>query len=263
MGVRISEIQANRFLFEFPHELEARRVLDEGPWSFENHALLCKSLGPGMVPTDVTLDTIEMWVQAHNIPYGYTSEAVMEQIGNYLGSFVKTDSRNFGGIWHPFYRIRVKLEVKKPLKRRMKFSMRDKAWVWVKFQYERLHSFCYCCGIMGHTDRFCAKALASQIPHEQYKYGPELRAVGRRKSSTGLNWLLADDEDSKKVTQEEDGLLVDPKVGEKLGGIVATPKRRRGDAGLHENESSTDIPMKDISKNGLPAGSGFQTRPKQ
>lgn len=56
-------------------------------------------------------------------------------------------------IWNEFMRIKVKLDVTKPLARRKRKNFGDEEAVWVQFAYERLSKFCYCCGIIGHCHR--------------------------------------------------------------------------------------------------------------
>ncbi|VFQ90108.1 unnamed protein product [Cuscuta campestris] len=139
------------------------------------------------------LDSVDMWVQLHDLPFGYTSGAVLEQIGNFIGTFIKFDERQISGVWKAFYRIRVSISVAKPLKRRMKLIKRDNTWCWVNFKYERLHMFCFYCGLLGHSDKFCLAARESELNIDQYPYGSWLRAgVRRGPRAVGERWLVQD-----------------------------------------------------------------------
>ncbi|XP_019160882.1 PREDICTED: uncharacterized protein LOC109157430 [Ipomoea nil] len=170
-GMRVTELHNRLFLFAFYHETDMVQVLEKGPWSFENHTLVCRRVCDGFLPREVKLDTVDMWIQVYDLPMGYTSNAVLEQVGNFVGSFIRCDDRRVGGPWKTFYRVRVSVPVDKPLKRRMKLLRRDKSWGWVNLKYERLHNFCFCCGLLGHLDSFCAKARVSNIKPEFYPYG--------------------------------------------------------------------------------------------
>ncbi|XP_031116377.1 uncharacterized protein LOC116020030 [Ipomoea triloba] len=68
-------------------------VLHEGPWSFENASLVCRQVCAGLLPGSIVLDSLDMWVQLHDVPMGYTSGVILEQIDNYLGSFIQLDDR--------------------------------------------------------------------------------------------------------------------------------------------------------------------------
>lgn len=87
-GVQISEVQPNLFMFVFFHKSDMQYVLEEGPWSFDNNTLICKQVCDGALPVDVVLDSVDMWVQIHDLPLGYTLDMVLEQVGNFLGTFI-------------------------------------------------------------------------------------------------------------------------------------------------------------------------------
>ncbi|XP_019163090.1 PREDICTED: uncharacterized protein LOC109159433 [Ipomoea nil] len=170
---------------------DLQRVIDERPWSFDNHTLVCRPVEDGMLPNDVVLDTVDMWVQVYGLPMGYTSMIIQEQVGNFLGGFLKGDERFDDRPWKAFYRIRVSIPVAKPLRRRMKFAKRDKSWCWVTFKYERLHTFCFFCGLLGHSYKFCLQARNSTLALDQYLYGVEMKAgLPRGPRPVGSSWLV-------------------------------------------------------------------------
>lgn len=50
---------------------------------------------------------------------------------------------------------------------------------WCPMSYEYLLDFCYCCGIIGHTDRFCHRKLGKE---EALPFGRELRFIPPKRS---------------------------------------------------------------------------------
>lgn len=70
----------------------------------------------------VPLNEVNIWVQVHDIPKGLISENILKSIGTFIGMYVKSDPANFDGTWKAFVRIRVTLNIQKPLKRRMKIK---------------------------------------------------------------------------------------------------------------------------------------------
>jgi 14-3-3 protein epsilon len=52
-------------------------------------------------------------------------------------------------------RIRVKIDVRLPLKKDTKVMNKEGQWCDVKFKYEKLGIFCFVCGIMGHAENKC------------------------------------------------------------------------------------------------------------
>ncbi|XP_019195633.1 PREDICTED: uncharacterized protein LOC109189296 [Ipomoea nil] len=190
-GMQVTEIQPGLFMFIFYDETDMQRVLDEGPWSFDNSTLVCKQVESGTRPAAVKLNSVDMWVQLYDLPLGYTSEAVLEQAANFIGSFVKVDDRYPGAPWKTFHRVRVSIPVDKPLKQRMKLIKRDKTSCWVNFQYERLHNFCFHCGLLGHAYKFCKLARKSGLTADKFPYTADLKAGGgsRGPRQVGDPWL--------------------------------------------------------------------------
>ena len=80
-----------------------------------------------------------------------------KELGNSLGKFIESDKR-FGQVDQAkFMRIRVNLPLEKPLRRRGKISNMEEGKFWITFKYERLPTFCFLCGKMGHDDKHCPK----------------------------------------------------------------------------------------------------------
>lgn len=154
-GMQVTEIAGNLFIFQFYHEVDLKRVLDDGPWAFEHCLLVLKKLEPRVSPFDVSLKEAKFWVQAHNLPTGFFTERVAQAMGNTLEKFIWADKKNFEGLWKSFLRIRVMLDITKPLRRKMKIMKEGCECFWVEFRYERLLGFCFLCGIVGHNERFC------------------------------------------------------------------------------------------------------------
>lgn len=126
----------------------------------------------------------------HGLPAGLRSEAVLNAVGGFIGRVVLMDERNFDGSMRIFFRIRIELEVTKPLKKGMRIKKDDGEWVRVEFKYERLPTFCFICGVLGHGDRFCHKRGHGVHAVTEKQYGPELRAGGRRNAPMrGQTWV--------------------------------------------------------------------------
>lgn len=154
---------------------------------------MLRRLKDGDQPENVVLNHVNYWIQVHDVPCGFMTEWIAEQIGNSLGTFVQNDPNNFGGNWKSYMRIREAIDVNRPLKTRLKLRKIGGEWVWVVFKYERLYTFCYYCGKVGHSEKFCVKAIESDAPLNEYVYGPWLRVPARRfASSVGDRWLIKD-----------------------------------------------------------------------
>lgn len=189
-GVCIKDLSPTLFLFQFFHEVDLKRVIDSGPWTFDQHILILKRLGENEQPHRVHLFHTLFWVQVYNLPIGFLSEKVLTNIGNYIGEFQASDPNNFMGVWRNYMRLRVSIDVRKPLKRRLRLKKEGGEWFWVEFKYERLNTFCFICGLLGHTKKLCPK-LYDRVDAELVRpYGPEMKAPTRRNAmSVGERWL--------------------------------------------------------------------------
>ena len=75
-GVCIKNLSPTLFLFQFFHEIDVRRVLDSGPWTFDQHILLVHRLGAEEQPQNVPLFHTNFWIQVYNMPLGFQSERI-------------------------------------------------------------------------------------------------------------------------------------------------------------------------------------------
>lgn len=179
MGMNVKELQPKLYLFRFFHEGDMARIMDDGPWSYEQSLLLLRRLSPEEDPETVNITHTEFWVQIHGLPNGFKSDSVLQAIGNFIGILVKTDDRNFDGSLRVFFRIRVSIDVSKPLKKGMRLRKDSGEWSAIQFRYERLPTFCFVCGLIGHGEKFCSKALLESCNQIEKPFGPSLRASGR------------------------------------------------------------------------------------
>ncbi|XP_019155810.1 PREDICTED: uncharacterized protein LOC109152623 [Ipomoea nil] len=132
-GLVVTELAPNLFILQLFHEVDMNRILEDGPWLFEHSLLVLARLQPNVPPHDVPLDK------------------VVATIGNFVGTFIQSDKNNFYGSWKSFLRIRVTLDITKPLTAKMRIKRKDVDWSWISFRYERLPHFCFICRMIGHT----------------------------------------------------------------------------------------------------------------
>lgn len=195
------ELTNNTYLFQFFHEIDVQRVLDNGPWSFEQSLLVLAKVQPDTPPLAMALDTTDFWVQVHDLPLGFFSEKAVRAIGNFIGEFLSIDEDTNNGWWKSFVRIRVRIKILKPLTSKMRIRRNGGDWSWISFKYERLPHFCFTCGLIGHTENYCSKPFEDFNPAEEKQFGPWLRAPSRRPSPvTGNRWVVLDDSNHNTTT---------------------------------------------------------------
>uniref|UniRef100_A0A803QRP6 Reverse transcriptase domain-containing protein n=1 Tax=Cannabis sativa TaxID=3483 RepID=A0A803QRP6_CANSA len=199
-GVYIKELDTNRYLFQFYHEIDVQTVIDGSPWTFNRMPLVFHRLKRGEDPRMVPLHKIDMWVQLHDLKYGFMSEWVVKHAGNYVGTFIKSDAKNFIGIWRDYLHVRITIDINKPLKRRMKLIKQDGTWIWTTFKYEFVPTFCFICGLIGHSDRFCPRRFEPHFDPTVKPYGEWMKAITKKKNYLiGAQWLRSNNEEEGGV----------------------------------------------------------------
>lgn len=74
---------------------------------------------------------------------GYFSEKTGQQLGDFIGNFLEYDTSNKSSMWRNFVRIRVALNVTKPLKCCKKIKKPDGSSFMACFKYEKLNLLCF------------------------------------------------------------------------------------------------------------------------
>ncbi|KAL5774833.1 hypothetical protein ACOSP7_012390 [Xanthoceras sorbifolium] len=143
-----------------------KRVLEGGSWSFDKNLLVLKEAVGIRRVADVNFTLAHFWVQIYNLPLASMNKKMGEFLGGLIGEFL---------------RVRVLIDVLKPLKRGLRFMFGDNGEECsVLLRYERLPNFCYFCGKMGHLLRECRDNEKEVVEGAALKYGVWLRAPSGR-----------------------------------------------------------------------------------
>ncbi|XVF79045.1 hypothetical protein PTKIN_Ptkin14bG0188200 [Pterospermum kingtungense] len=184
-------------------------------------------------------------VRVFNLPVGFMKLSVRKQIGNYIGEFVEYDTSNTSTFWRNFMRIRVKVDVRKPLKKK-KITCSGGANSIVTFQFEKLGNFCFICGLLGHTERFCDKFFTLRVEEIRREWDPSLRVVNRKSlNQDGERWLR--DAEGGKVDGVVGGVLDDNR--NYVGALVTI--QPNGDNEKTSMDGSLDVLRREIKGKGL------------
>ncbi|XP_074366501.1 uncharacterized protein LOC141707310 [Apium graveolens] len=193
-GISIKDLKDGAFLFQFYHVDDMQWVVNGGPWAFDGSMLVTSTIPKGEDPLKVPLYNLSFWIQLHGLPTGFMTEVVGRQHGNFFGSFLAYDPNNNTSIWRESMRIRIQVDVRKPLKRKKKICKRDGSKCIVNCKYERLGDFCFTCGMLTHTDRFCKKNMGGG-QEALGEWGGWLRAPPRRAGGQEKSKWLRDEKD--------------------------------------------------------------------
>lgn len=98
----------------------------------------------------------------------------------------------------------------------MKIRKTGNDWFWILFKYENIPTFCFFCGILGHSDKFCSKLFDTPTEEISKPYGPWMRAPLRRQTKMiGSKWLrefITDDRNpvAGETWSTNEGMYHDP-----------------------------------------------------
>ena len=95
------------------------------------------------------------------------------------------DKRSLQAEQAKFLRIRVEIPIDKPFRRGGNITNAEGERVWINFKYERLPTFCYICGILGHDDKHCHMSQSGGSKEKQYREWLKAGGVVRSGSKKG------------------------------------------------------------------------------
>ncbi|KAK9998270.1 hypothetical protein SO802_017873 [Lithocarpus litseifolius] len=180
--VSIKEVGNNLFLAIFDTDEHMNDILDRSPWSFDKRLVMLKRFTNDVSSENVTFQRSPFWIRVFNIPIKIMNATVGNYIANEIGVPLLVDAPKSGLAWGPFLRIRVDVDITKPLMRGKMIQIEGMEKGWVHFKYERLPIYCYRCGILGHQERECQKTKKGcfTVEEEDFQFGPWLRVMGSK-----------------------------------------------------------------------------------
>lgn len=108
-----------------------------------------KAMHKGL-PEKVKLDRLETWAHIHRLPDGVlNSKSFLQNLASRIGEVQEVQVTLPNGFVGEFIRARVRLDVSKKLTRVVQFTKAGEREKY-RVNFEKLPTFCYACGLMGH-----------------------------------------------------------------------------------------------------------------
>ncbi|KAL6269664.1 hypothetical protein ACE6H2_026575 [Prunus campanulata] len=193
------------------------------PWTFNHYLLVMTEADDVIDPSRIPLHKQEFWIQVRGLPLVFMTAAMGKEIGTALGNFVVTDQSKRNDCYGSYLRIRVGIDISKPLRRCMPVRLPggQTTTQWVDLRYEKLPHTCYLCGKFDHIEKECAKFNGDNKddmakPYGKWfqedVYGPDFRKPQGCRSglSSPMAWLRRGPSDSMS---EEEEAPVNPNAG--------------------------------------------------
>ncbi|TXG58368.1 hypothetical protein EZV62_016197 [Acer yangbiense] len=176
-------IRENIFAFHFTNQMDRKRVIARGPWSFDNF-LLALEEPKGLSDSDIAkmqFNCVEFWIQIHKAPLMCMNKQTVIFLGKQIGVLKAIDLGESGHCWGEYLQVRVGIDANKPLRRVLRVDLggSEKEVVVMLLRYERLPKYCFHCGMLGHEHIECPEEDSinrGKDYNDTYKFGSWLRA---------------------------------------------------------------------------------------
>jgi hypothetical protein len=159
------------------------RIILGNPWIFRNSWLIVKPWDREIDPRTLDFDHAPIWIQLWGLPPHCKTKAMGRQLGALMGDVEESEFYEYPGK-QMIIKIKVAINVHKPITSGIHLSNPTDGTCWVDFRYEKLPQVCFQCGLLGHSDKLCrnqALNIETLAP-----LGPWIRSTqyGRRKMDT-------------------------------------------------------------------------------
>ncbi|MFQ6619423.1 hypothetical protein Gotur_001338 [Gossypium turneri] len=163
-------------LVKFCNEDDRKRILNLSPWLFDQCLFNMVPYSKDKTMEEYDFNHTPFWVRIANIPMEYMDRDMALEVGTAIGEVLAIDWRDRDGGWTEYMRIRINIDINKPLRRVVHFTNHGGEEFVCSIRYEKLPRFCYICGLIGHTTQKCKEQKNSNESQGNiFQYGKWLR----------------------------------------------------------------------------------------
>lgn len=133
----------------------SRKFFVGEPWSFDKNLVAMKRILRPAEVKGLIFKKVNFWVQVHDLPLGSLNMRIASDIVSLAGAVIPSsgDAEEFER--GNYMRVRISIDITKPLSRGRKVEFDNGEESWVSFKYECLPNLCYWCGCLTHQDQDC------------------------------------------------------------------------------------------------------------
>ena len=163
----------NVLLIAFELEVDVEKVLQGESWAFDRHLVAIQRYGGSISIHKLHFEKSIFYVQIHNLLFSLLTIEAILNIGETLGfvTIPKDSGQMKGG---SFMKVRVEVDITKPLCRGRKISWDQDYKGWATFMYDRLSNICNWSGHVSHNDKECVVWLGNKgsLQVDEQQFGP-------------------------------------------------------------------------------------------
>ncbi|MFQ6644988.1 hypothetical protein Gotur_020351 [Gossypium turneri] len=152
----IQLVGQNLFLIMFESEEDLETVMEGQPWLFRKHLIIFDRLIKPMERDQIRLVSSPFWIKIGPCLPEFDKKDLLHAIGVTFRGVLKAE------IIGEFCRLRIKLNVQKPLRRGIFVSTGNGNKFWIPFKYEKLPTFCFGCKRLGHGLHECTEITPAE-----------------------------------------------------------------------------------------------------
>ncbi|KAJ0982024.1 hypothetical protein J5N97_010279 [Dioscorea zingiberensis] len=152
--IYISDMPNGYLLIRCETEDVKDHLLFGGPWTVHGITLQLAPWQPCFEPAFTRLTKAMVWVQLHNLPVDFWDGDSLETHTESIGRLIKIDECTASLSRTRFVRACFEIDLACPLKRGFWLEDGDRR-IFVMVLYERIPTFCYSCGVVGHGASSC------------------------------------------------------------------------------------------------------------
>ncbi|KAK1680162.1 hypothetical protein QYE76_041010 [Lolium multiflorum] len=155
-GLEFRPMGANIFLAEFATEADKTLVQDGTPWTVGNHCVILNVWDPRVNPADVEFNELAFWARILKLPCGLMNDHRGKELASRLGKIERMVVDEKGRAWGEYLRV-------------------------LSVMYERMPTFCFSCGLIGHSSLSCPTPAERDEDGLLPYHGPKLCVPDDRK----------------------------------------------------------------------------------
>lgn len=165
----------NIVIILFAMETDYLCVMKGTSWLFDRFLFAIEKVDTKAIPASFNPSMCPFWVQIHCLPFGFLNMNFAKIGDDHIGGFIEADTNKDRSLLGQFMRIRVNLDLSKPLRKKLKVTQ-GSVEVECDLMYERLPLFCFFHGRIGPVDKNCdTKLLNSTTMATIFRYSNSLR----------------------------------------------------------------------------------------